>query len=102
MTIALEPVHPRFGARITGVDLSRPLDDITFKTVFEAFNEHSVLVFPGQHLTDEQQLAFSRRFGPLETTINSIANNPNVAKEIAFLANVDPDGNLIDPSDKRM
>jgi alpha-ketoglutarate-dependent 2,4-dichlorophenoxyacetate dioxygenase len=102
MTIAVERIHPRFGARITGVDLRAPVDDVTFKTLFEAFNELSVLVFPGQHLTDAQQIAFSRRFGPLEQTIGSIANNPTVAPEIAFLANIDPDGNLIDPGDKRM
>ena len=102
MTITVAPVHPRFGARITGVDLSRPLDEVTFKAIFEAFNEHSVLVFPGQRLTDEQQIAFTRRFGPLEETIKGIAHNSKVAPEIAFLANIDPDGNLIDPTDKRM
>jgi alpha-ketoglutarate-dependent 2,4-dichlorophenoxyacetate dioxygenase len=102
MTIDVTPVHPRFGARVTGVDLARPLDDVTFKAIFETFNEYSVLVFPGQGLTDEQQIAFSRRFGPLEETIKGIAHNSKVAPEIAFLANIDPDGNLIDPTDKRM
>ena len=102
MTISVERVHPRFGARVTGVDLRAHLDDVTFKAIFEAFNEYSVLVFPNQPLTDDEQIVFSRRFGPLEETITSIANNPNVAREIAFLANIDPDGNLIDPRDKRM
>jgi alpha-ketoglutarate-dependent 2,4-dichlorophenoxyacetate dioxygenase len=102
MAIAIDRVHPRFGARITGIDLRRPLDDVTFKTVLDAFNEYSVLVFPGQGLTDAQQIAFSERFGPLEQTIGSIAHNPNVKPEISFIANVDPDGNLIDPTDKRV
>ncbi len=75
---------------------------MTFKTVFDAFNESSVLVFPGQGLTDAQQIAFSERFGPLEQTITSIAHNPNVKPEISYIANVDPDGNLIDPTDKRV
>jgi alpha-ketoglutarate-dependent 2,4-dichlorophenoxyacetate dioxygenase len=102
MTIVLERIHPRFGARIAGVDLRHPLDGVTFKTIFEAFNEYSVLVFPGQRLSDAEQIDFSRRFGPLEETIKGIAHNPNVKPEIAFLANIDPDGNLIDPNDKRM
>jgi alpha-ketoglutarate-dependent 2,4-dichlorophenoxyacetate dioxygenase len=102
MAMSIERVHPRFGARITGVDLARPLDDVTFKAIVDAFNEYSVLVFANQRLSDEQQIVFSRRFGPLEETIKSIANNPNVKPEIAFLANIDPDGNLIDPTDKRM
>jgi alpha-ketoglutarate-dependent taurine dioxygenase len=68
----ITPLHPCFGARIDGVDLARPLDDATFQQVHDAFQEHSVLVFPDQRLTDEQQMAFSRRFGPLETTIRAI------------------------------
>jgi alpha-ketoglutarate-dependent 2,4-dichlorophenoxyacetate dioxygenase len=102
MTIAIDRVHPKFGARVTGVDLARPLDDGTFKRIFEAFNDYSVLVFPKQALGDEEQIAFSRRFGALEETIKSIANKPNVARQIADLSNVDAEGNLIDPDDKRM
>ena len=75
---------------------------MTSKELLDAFNEYSVLVFPGQGLTDAQQIAFSERFGPLEQTIGSIAHNPNVRPEISFIANVDPDGNLIDPTDRRV
>ena len=57
MTLSIERLHPRFGARITRVDLRHALDDITFEAVFDAFNEYSVLVFPGQQLTDAQQIA---------------------------------------------
>jgi len=102
MTISIDRVHPKFGARITGVDLARALDDVTFTSIFEAFNEYSVLVFPKQALSDGEQIAFSRRFGALEQTISSIANTPNVARQIADLSNVDADGNMIDPDDKRM
>jgi alpha-ketoglutarate-dependent 2,4-dichlorophenoxyacetate dioxygenase len=102
MTISIDRVHRTFGARITGVDLARPLDDVTFTSIFEAFNEYSVLVFPKQALSDEEQIGFSRRFGALEQTISSIANKPNLARQIADLSNVDADGNMIDPDDKRM
>ena len=101
MGIAIEPVHPHFGVRITGVDLRR-LDDDTFAVIRDAFEESSLLVFPRQPLTDDEQIAFSRRFGPLEETIRSVASNPTVAREIADLSNVDPDGDLIDPGDSRM
>ena len=102
MTISIDRVHPKLGARMTGVDLARPLDDETFASIFEAFNEYSVLVFPKQALGDDEQIAFSRRFGALEETITSIANKPNVSRQIADLSNVDVDGNLLDPGDKRM
>src|SRR5438034_105853 len=75
MTIA--PIHPCFGARVEGVDLGEPLDTATFQQIFDAFQEYSVLVFHGQRLTDETQMAFSRRFGPLETTINATGRRLN-------------------------
>jgi len=100
--ISIERIHPSFGARITGVDLAQPLDDATFTAIFEAFNDYSVLVFPKQSLDDDSQIDFSRHFGALEHTIGSIANKPSLARQIADLSNVDADGNMIDPTDKRM
>jgi alpha-ketoglutarate-dependent 2,4-dichlorophenoxyacetate dioxygenase len=102
VAISIERIHPHFGARITGVDLARRLDDAEFAGIFEAFNEYSVLVFPKQPLSDDEQIALSRRFGGLERTIGSIANKPKLARQIADLSNVDADGNMIDPADKRM
>ena len=102
MVLSIEPIHPSFGARVTGLDLASRLDEATFAAVFRAFNDYSVLVFPKQPLSDEEQIAFSRRFGALEHTISSIANKPNLARQIADLSNVDADGNMIDPADKRM
>lgn len=54
------------GAEITGVDLSQPLDDDTFAAIRSAFFQHEVVFFRDQHLTPDQQIAFSRRFGVLE------------------------------------
>jgi taurine dioxygenase len=54
------------GAEIRGVDLSRPLAEDAFAAVAKAFFEHQVVVFRGQRLTPEQQVAFTRRFGALE------------------------------------
>lgn len=54
------------GAEIRGVDLSQPLDDETFEAIDDAYNRHTVLVFRDQKLTPEEQIAFGRRFGPLE------------------------------------
>jgi taurine dioxygenase len=54
------------GAEISGVDLSRPLADEAFAQVAKAFFDNEVVVFRGQRLTPEQQVAFTRRFGELE------------------------------------
>ncbi len=91
--LRLKPLHPLFGAQIEGLDLRKPLDDATFEAVLDAFNTYSVLLFRNQELSDEQHVAFSRRFGELEETTFSIAA-PN--RYIYRLANVDDDGNVLE------
>jgi taurine dioxygenase len=55
------------GAEVTGVDLSSALSDETFAAIREAWIDHLILLFPGQgHLTPEQHIAFSLRFGELD------------------------------------
>ena len=52
MTLTIEPTGATLGAVVTGVDLAG-LDDATWARVEAAFEEHAVLVFPGQHLSPE-------------------------------------------------
>jgi len=66
MNPGVTPLRGRFAAEISGVDLSAPMEDATFHRIREAFLDHLVLVFRGQQLTNEQHIAFSRRFGELE------------------------------------
>ena len=61
MAISLAPLMPHFGAKLTGVDIARPLTDAQFGEISAAFDEFSVLVLPEQPLTDEQQIIFSER-----------------------------------------
>jgi alpha-ketoglutarate-dependent 2,4-dichlorophenoxyacetate dioxygenase len=102
--LTITPLHPVLGARVEGVDLTGPVDDATFAAIAEAFERHSVLVFRDQQLTDEQQMAFSRRFGPLETTIRSISRAGRLHENLVDLSNVDPEreGGLMDWGDRRM
>jgi alpha-ketoglutarate-dependent 2,4-dichlorophenoxyacetate dioxygenase len=102
--LVITPIHACFGARVDGVDLAAPVDEPTFHVIFDAFQEHSVLVFPDQRLTDEQQSAFSRRFGPLETTIRAIGGENRIQPHLADLSNLDPsqEGKLMDWTDRRM
>ena len=63
------PLGPGFAAELRGVTLADiAANDAAYAAARAAFEEHSVLVFRGQEVTDEAQLAFSRRFGPLEVT----------------------------------
>ena len=54
------------GAEVTGIDLRKPLNDLSRKEVLDAWHQHLVLVFPGQDLAAAEQIAFSRNFGELE------------------------------------
>ena len=57
------------GAEITGVDVSKPLDDKTFDAIYSAYLEHCVLVIRDQSPTREQYAAFGRRFGVLDKNV---------------------------------
>jgi alpha-ketoglutarate-dependent 2,4-dichlorophenoxyacetate dioxygenase len=100
MSLTTRQLHPRFGAEVVGVDV-KSVDEATFAAIVAAFNEHSVLLFRGQALTDEQQIAFSQRFGPLETTIRSINTLEQTPPHIANLSNVDAENRLIPAGDRR-
>jgi len=103
-TLSITRVHPCLGARVDGVDLTRPMDDATFNRIRDAFQEYSILVFPDQRFDDESQQAFSRRFGPLETTIRAIGREDRLSDQLVDLSNVDPDHDdkLIGWDDRRM
>ena len=100
--LTIVPVHPSLGAEVSGVDLTRPVDDRVFARIEAAFDEHSVLVFHAQHLSDGQQMAFSARFGPLESTVRTLGKEDRLGEHIVDLSNTDEEGKLLPWSDRRM
>jgi len=87
MTFSIVPLTDALGAEILGIDLSQPLDDQTFTRIEDAFHAHSVLLFRGQSLSPDQQVAFSRRFGDLETHVFDQYNHPEFP-EILIVSNI--------------
>lgn len=63
MAIQIRPVSHAIGAEVTGVDLGRELSEADWSVIRAAWLRHLLLVFPGQKLTPEQQIAFASRFG---------------------------------------
>ena len=63
--LAVRPTGAGLGAEIVAIDLRR-IDDGDFAAICRAFVEHSVLLFRGQRLSDDDLIAFSRRFGDLD------------------------------------
>lgn len=62
----IEPQTPTIGAFLTGLDLREEQPDEVIAAVRAALLEWKVIFFRDQHLTQEQHIAFARRFGDLE------------------------------------
>lgn len=90
----LEPIHPEFGARITGLDLSQPLADPDFDQIDLAINRYSLLLFEKQQMNDGAQLDFTRRFGPLEEEHVGYYSRGEVTY-IGRVGNIDSAGNKV-------
>ena len=88
------PTDATLGAVVTGLTLAR-MDEATWKTVESAFHEHAVLVFPGQHLTEAEQIAFANRFGDIEL----LAADPE--QKAVAISNQKPDGTVMKADEHR-
>ena len=89
------PLGPGFAAELRGVTLGDiAADDAAYVAARAAFEQHSVLVFRGQQVADEGQLAFSRRFGPPEVTkVGSLGTGSH----FVILSTIGPDGKVVPP-----
>ena len=65
--IGVKQVNPVIGAEITGVDLSREVSPAMLAEITTALNEHHVVYFRNQHLSNEDHKRFGRLFGKLHS-----------------------------------
>ena len=79
------------GARVTGLDLARPLAEGQFPALLRALGTHGVLHFPGQDLEAPQLAAFGGRFGTLEVNVANMFHAPG-HPEVMVLSNMVADG----------
>jgi alpha-ketoglutarate-dependent 2,4-dichlorophenoxyacetate dioxygenase len=94
----LKMLGPGFAAEVRGVGLADAAErDDTYAGVRAAFETHSVLVFRGQPVTDALQVAYSKRFGPLEI---AKAASRGEGTPFSVLTNIEPDGTLVPPDHK--
>ena len=76
MAISIRPLTPVVAGEVTGVDLTKTLSTADVAAIEAGMDKYAVLVFPEQAITDEQQQAFSKNFGPLEN-----ARGGNITKD---------------------
>ena len=104
MTMSIEAISPAFVGRVTGLDLSRPLDGQQVSAIEAGMDRYAVLVFPNQQITDDQQKAFSQNFGPLEDTTGGNITKKDDARlppGMADVSNLGKDGKPLARDDRR-
>jgi alpha-ketoglutarate-dependent taurine dioxygenase len=89
-------LHPALGAEVRGVDLRQPLDTAARQELHDLWMEHLLLVFPEQHITDAEHVAFTRYFGEIEIFHQEIIKSARVP-EIFRVSNVDENNTLLPP-----
>lgn len=102
MAIKVEPILPGFGAEISGVDITRPLDEATREQVRSAQSEWGVTVWRGTGLTDETHVAFSRIFGDLIKAPRPPASSRMSLPELFDASNLDREGEIVTDDRIRM
>ena len=105
MAVTIKPLTPGFAGEVSGVDITKPLSREEVAAIDQGMNRYGVLVFHGQNVTDEQQIAFSKNFGDLEAK-----DRPgNIRKDsesrlgagIGDLSNLDKNGKIISADDRQ-
>ena len=104
MAPSIKQIGPGFVGRVTGIDARTPLDPETVAALERGMDRYAVLVFPGQDITDEQQVAFTENFGPLEATAGGNVTKPHerrLGAQLADVSNLDRDGKPLARDDRR-
>src|ERR1700722_1466313 len=103
MSVQLAPLRPDFVAEVSGLDLAQPIDAATVAALWSAIDQHAVLIFRDQGLTDAQLRDFATRFGPLE--IGRAAAHPGPRRieipQIGDISNLDINNNVRALHDRR-
>lgn len=86
-------LSPALGAEIIGVDLSEPVSDFLFPRILDAWHQSLVILFRDQHLTEDEQVRFAGRFGPISMSTRGHFQADNPA--IMLISNIREDGKQI-------
>jgi alpha-ketoglutarate-dependent 2,4-dichlorophenoxyacetate dioxygenase len=105
MALEIRPLHPVFAGEVTGVDLREPLTSDEVAALEAGMDRYAVLVYPGQNIDDEQQIAFSQNFGKLELPDNkSNITKPEerrLRREMADVSNLSRDNKPLGRSERQ-
>jgi len=102
--VSIHQTHPVFVGEVAGIDCRNPLSPDEVAAIEAGMDEYAVLVLRDQNITDEEQIAFTRHFGELESynTPGHIRRREDsrLRAGIADFSNLDKDGNIISDEDR--
>jgi alpha-ketoglutarate-dependent 2,4-dichlorophenoxyacetate dioxygenase len=104
MSLSIRPIHPVFVGEVSGIDIARPLSREEVAALEAGMDRHAVLVYHDQTLTDEQQMAFSRHFGPLEDARGGNITRPEdkrLPEGMNDVSNLGRDGQPLDRASRQ-
>jgi alpha-ketoglutarate-dependent 2,4-dichlorophenoxyacetate dioxygenase len=102
MAIAIRQIHDIFVGEVSGADLTQPLSAEDVAAIEAGMDRYAVLIFRGQNITDEQQVAFSRNFGEIENKKGgNIRTEERVNELINDVSNLDNNNQPFDREDRR-
>jgi alpha-ketoglutarate-dependent 2,4-dichlorophenoxyacetate dioxygenase len=105
MAVSIRQSHPVFVGEVSGADLRRPLSAADAAAIDAGMDQHAVLIFHGQDITDEQQLAFSANFGTIElpgsATNITKPEERRIRADMADVSNLDRDQRPFARDDRR-
>ncbi len=104
--IATKPLDGAFGVEITGgIDVLAPLDPAQVQEIDRLMDEHSLIVIRNQPMDVDQQLAWTRQFGPLDIGFKKVISKggaPQKYDEVGDISNLSTDGTVAKRTDKRI
>jgi len=88
MPIDVVSLSPALGAEVSGLDLRRPLPEVTIREVYSAWLQHHVLVFRGQNLSDDDQRRVTGYFGDLQDLTRTAPALRQATQKVMYIGNV--------------
>jgi len=105
MAVEFKPLHALFAAEAVGLDLSKPLAPAQVREIVAGMDKYAVLVFRGQKLGEDEQIAYARQFGTLDMGLRKLRKSEAHRfrhAELIDLSNTRADGKLVSRDDPKL
>lgn len=97
MPLKFSPISEFFSAKASGIDLRQPIDSSIAASIEKAMDRYAVLVWRDQPIDEDQHMALTKWFGPLDMGLLPITKKPNRFKHRGFvdIANINADNKIM-------